>query len=156
MVDVSKFYKTEKIEINGEELEIRAYRVGDGPLVADILEAQFKLEELEGKLEKDERGVFIDTPEGLAERFRLRTKEEDLAGVLGQRGLKRALDPENRTLQVDELDLVEDIEMDPQHLLTIAWTMIRVGMPTSTPGAGKKKPRKRKSGIKKNSSTASE
>jgi hypothetical protein len=153
MVDVSKFYKTEKIDINGEELEIRAYRVGDGPLVADILEAQFKLEDIESKLERDKEGKLIDTPEGLAERFRLRTRQEDMAGILGQRGLKRSINPDFRLLHSEDLDLEEDIEIDPEYLLLIAWTMIKLGMPT---GVGKKKGKiKKKSGKRKTSSGAS-
>jgi hypothetical protein len=144
MVDVSKFYKTEKIEINGEELEIRAYRVGDGPLVADLLANQFEMEELAEKDDSREKTTKIS---------RLRVEQEELSGILGQRGLKRSLNPEMRKLHVEDLDMEEDIEIDPEHLVLIAWTMIWLGIPPVTKADDKKKKgmKKKKSGVKKTS-----
>ena len=139
-VKIPKFYKTRTVEIAGNEVEIRAWRVGDGPLVAKVMDLQLQIEKIDKEEDKDNIKFF-----------ELFTKQQDYAMVLAKRALKRFYVPECRRMDAEELDQYECPELDeidPVEALTIANVMIDLGIPKK--GAGKKKGKKGNS-AKKNS-----
>ena len=121
-----KLYKTHEIDLNGNKIDIRSYKIGDDRLlVAELMKLQFEVETLSNE---DDKLLFLD------KRFEM----ELIANTLANRGLKRSISEGGSTAGPDELDdptQYPDYDIDPDDALMIAWTMIRLG----TPGADKGK-----------------
>lgn len=137
---IRKLYKTTTVTLGEEDVEIRAYRPGDGPLVRAIMVTQIAME----KLAKEE-----NTEENHWKMFDLRLEQEEAAVPLAQRGVKRAIIPDAVLMTPEELDELDNIDLDPDDMVSIAWAMINMGLPSraSSPAAGadtgKKKPGKK-------------
>lgn len=144
---IPKFYKTRTVEISGNEVELRAWRSGDGALVAKVMKLQLEIEGISKK----------DHEEDPTKYFRLLTQQQDCAMVLAKRALKRAYIPECRSMQAEDIDDFECEnldEIDPVDALKITNVMIDLGIPESVkskeakPG---KKSDKKKNSTKKSS-----
>lgn len=134
-----KLYKKEILQLGDEEIEVRAYRVVDTPLVADLLKIQIEIEDNEKNKETKIPIKFVEQKKMM----------EEKAHILSQRMLHRAYtDNIDFHTPVEEIDQLEPYEVDPDYELQIAWTMIRLGTPTIG-GIDKKKQKKKKSSVKK-------
>jgi hypothetical protein len=134
MTKFSKFYTEKLVEIGDEQIPIRAYKIGDGPEVAAMLEKQFEFEDLNIKT----KGKKVDENKLRSERTRLIFEMEELAIGLAARGILRSIEPETRKMQVEELDVYikeesefELEELNPELANQIAWSMIGLGLPKS-------------------------
>lgn len=139
---IPKLYKTETLKLYDQDVEIRGYRVGDGPLVATILSLQDEITNNKDKNKNLNLGVEL----------------QESCLKLAIRGLKRLFYPECKKLDVDELDDYipedpEEIEIDPNAGTLIAWTMIGIGLSSSISNDEEKAGKKPKSPVKKKSQT---
>lgn len=139
---IKKLYKTRTITLGEEDVEIRAYRPGDGPLVREIMKTQVAMEKLAQSEEDTEEAEVPE--EKRWKMFDLRGLQEEACVPLAQRGVKRALIPEARNMTPEELDELDDFELDPDDMVAIAWAMINMGLPNRTvPTAGADKGKKK-------------
>jgi hypothetical protein len=147
---IPQLYKTETVDLNGNELEIKGFRGNDYAIVRTLnkianetMAIQLKF----AKITKDKEDVkMADLPEkDVQEIIKIRNEIEDKTEItqpliekLGQRGIKRA---ENPTIKsTEKIDEIPDRELDYPILRYIYEIMAQLSTPPKTIGDDGKKP----------------
>jgi hypothetical protein len=161
-MEIPRLFKTETIEIEGNEIELRGTRAIDSEYTVAL---EKKSNEINGMItkvnrfnkNKKEDADYTDKEiEGiisLLDRIsELKPEIIEIQNKIAQRGLKRFYFPEIK--DTGKIDEVPDIEIDTDTAVLIVNTMIGIDTPSITPLAGEdlKKPGKRQ---QKKSSKAS-
>jgi|GEM_PF-3343682 hypothetical protein len=167
-IPIPKLYKTKKLEINGQEIEIRGYRFIDEEFVVPLRQAAYDLSTISKKME-DATGKtiheIVDSEDESDNKYTLKQVEqvgevgkeiealrgqtEELQYKLAQRGLKRFYYDGT----TEELDDLPDIDIDIEDAALIANTMISL---TSSRQVKGKKGKKQKGPASKENSKPSE
>ncbi len=164
-IKIPKLYKTQIVNIEGTDVEIRGYRFIDNEIIVLIRQLTHDLAKLKRKTDKlvtDETkkdAEYTDEEydkiqESWKELERLRTDLEGLQYKLAQRGLKRAFytDPK-KNYTSEELDELPDIEIDIEDAQEIAGIMMDIKAP-KTGNKGDTKKQEKSQPSKKSSKTS--
>ena len=161
-IKIPKLFKTETININGHDVEIKGLRGNDYALTLLLDKIQNRIAVLSIKLNKLTKGKENDfdySDEEFAEFLELKEKIEDikekevrpLIEKLGQRGIKRAFYPD---LNTDEIDKIPDNELDPITVRTVFNLMNQISYSSSKPSEEGDDTKKESSPSKKKSKTS--
>ncbi len=136
-VKIPKLFRTETINLNGNEIEVKGFRGNDYALTRSldkignrVVTLRIKVNRLLKGKEKDEDYSDKD----IKEIEKLKDKIEDIKegevrpiiNKLGQRGIKRAYYPD---LNTDELDKISDVELDNNMLELVYNKMSEASLP---------------------------
>lgn len=158
MPKIPRLYKTQTTTIEGNEIELKGYRLVDNEYIVPLQEARnqlskksIELNKIAGNYQEDEpvKSEDLEKMTQIADEIdQLKPEVEELNHRIAQRGLKRFYYPEVK--ETDEIDALEDIEIDPENEILITNIMLNIGTPT-TPGKESGKGKQRKKAEKKSS-----
>ena len=145
---IPKLFKTEIVDINGTEIELKGYRGNDYTILRLLNKLANETVGINVRFKRIIKNKNDDelTDEELSEAIKVRSEIEDieeqmqpLISKLGQRGIKRAFNP---TLNTEKIDKIPDVEIEYAFLKKIYKLMGDLSAPSSTDEGTGKKPEK--------------